>query len=72
MRATIRLIHRQVESGRLPPHFRAAMVNEALGIRYAGTFLPKHCVGNPGGYTQLFVRLDRGLYRLNVAAKTGP
>jgi hypothetical protein len=27
-------------------------------------FLPKHRKGNPGGNTELFVRVSRGLYRL--------
>jgi hypothetical protein len=39
-------------------------VNTALGIDWAGTFLPKHCVGNPGNNTELFVKISRGLYRL--------
>lgn len=44
--------------------FRAADVNAALGIDWAGTFLPKHREGNPGGYTVFFVRISPGLYRL--------
>jgi hypothetical protein len=44
--------------------FTPAEVNRVLGIDWAGIFLPKHRVGNPGGFTELFVRLDRGLYRL--------
>ncbi|HEX4134448.1 MAG TPA: hypothetical protein VHY84_07565 [Bryobacteraceae bacterium] len=39
-------------------------VNWALSIDWAGTFLPKHRVGNPGGYTELFVQIERGRYRL--------
>jgi len=39
-------------------------VNRKLKIDWAGTFLPKHRKGNPGGYTVLFVRVERGVYRL--------
>jgi hypothetical protein len=39
-------------------------VNRALGIDYAGVFLPEHRVGNPGGFTQHFIQIERGLYRL--------
>jgi len=39
-------------------------VNKALSIHWAGTFLPKHRVGNPGGNTPLFIQIGRGLYRL--------
>ena len=61
---TIRLIRDAVGAGRIPVQFRAADVNNALGIRFAGTFLPKHCNGNPGNNSVLFIKLDRGLYRL--------
>jgi hypothetical protein len=63
-RETIRRIRDAVRSGRLGTRFTAADVNRALGIDWAGTFLPKHRVGNPGKVTELFVRVDRGLYRL--------
>lgn len=63
-RETIRDIRRAVRSGTLPGKFTPVQVNEALGINSAGTFLPKHRVGNPGGYTELFVRIAKGLYRL--------
>ena len=39
-------------------------MNRALGIHWAGVFLPKHREGNPGGQTELFVQIERGLYRL--------
>ncbi len=45
---TVRLIRNAVGAGRIPSQFRAADVNDALGIRFAGTFLPKYCNGNPG------------------------
>lgn len=61
---TIRRIREAVRTGRLPREFRPEGVNPELGIDWAGTFLPKHRSGNPGGYTGLFVRVGRGLYRL--------
>jgi DNA-directed RNA polymerase subunit M/transcription elongation factor TFIIS len=63
-RDTMRRIREAVESGTLVQPFRPADVNRALGIDYAGVFLPKHRVGNPGKFTQHFVRIERGLYRL--------
>jgi hypothetical protein len=63
-RWTITEIKRAVREGRLTEPFRASEVNKALGIAYAGTFLPKHRKGNPGGFTVLFIRVGRGLYRL--------
>ena len=63
-RDTIRRIREAVADRRLDPHFRAEDVNKALGIEFAGTFLPKHRVGNPGGNTELFVRISAGLYKL--------
>ena len=63
-RDTIRRIREAVRLGRLGRHFTAIEVNMVLKIHWAGTFLPKHRVGNPGGYTELFVRLERGIYRL--------
>jgi hypothetical protein len=65
MRDTIRRIRGAVESKVLGHQFRAEDVNKALGIEFAGTFLPKHRVGNSGGSTELFVRISAGLYRLN-------
>jgi hypothetical protein len=63
-RETIRRIRTAVETGGLREPFTPAAVNAKLGIDWAGTFLPKHSVGNPGGYTELFVRVERGVYRL--------
>ena len=63
-RNTMRGIREAITGGKVVQPFRAADVNHALGINYAGTFLPKHRVGNPGGYTQHFIQLGRGLYRL--------
>ena len=63
-RETIRKIREAVRRGTLPCEFRPAEVNSALGIHWAGKFLPKHRVGNPGRYAELFFRVGRGLYRL--------
>lgn len=63
-RDTIRRIREGVRNGLIPRHFRAAHVNRALRIDWAGVFLPKHRKGNPGAQTELFVQVDRGLYRL--------
>ena len=65
-RKTIRLIREAVHTGKIPTEFTPAQVNAALGITWAGTFLPKHCVGNPGGNTELFIKIRRGLYRLRT------
>ena len=63
---TIRRIRDAVSRGRLEEPFSPRDVNDALDIHWAGTFLPKHRTGNPGGYTELFVRVSRrpALYRL--------
>lgn len=63
-RETITKIRQAVKSGSLPEEFTPLKVNEFLKIDWAGTFLPKHRVGNPGGYTELFIRARRGWYRL--------
>ncbi len=61
---TIRRIRLGSKLGSLHRDFTPQEVNALLGIDWAGTFLPKHRVGNPGGYTELFLRIGRGLYRL--------
>lgn len=63
-RETVRAIRRAVRDSSLAQPFRAADVNRALRIWFAGTFLPKHRVGNPGGNTEHFIRVAPGLYRL--------
>ncbi len=65
-RETIRRIREAVRSGRLGREFTAVEVNVVLKIHWAGTFLPKHRVGNLGGYTELFVRVRPGVYRLRT------
>ena len=65
---TMRRIREAIRAGSLTEPFRAADVNRALHIGYAGVFLPKHRVGNPGTNgrknTEHFVQIERGLYRL--------
>ena len=63
-RDTIRRIKDGVANCTIPHLFKPADVNKALRIHWAGVFLPKHRVGNPGGQTELFVRISRGTYRL--------
>ena len=62
---TIRRIRDAVGHGLLEEPFSPRDMNSALGIHWAGTFLPKHRVGNPGGYTELFVQVSHrpALYR---------
>ena len=62
----IRQIREAVEEGVLPEEFSARQVNDALGIRYASSFLSKHRVCNPWGNSILFMRVNRtpSLYRL--------
>ena len=71
-RWTIRSIREAVAKGRLPEPFRPSAVNHSLGIGYAGTFLPKHRVGNPGGYTELFIQVSHrpALYRFRLKTST--
>jgi hypothetical protein len=61
---TIRRIREAVRHGRLTQPFTPSEINVLLGIHWAGTFLPKHRVGNPGGNTELFRQISRGVYRL--------
>ena len=63
-RRTISEIREAVRTRKIPLQFKAAQVNACLGINYVGTFLPKHRVGNPGNYTELFIRIEEGLYQL--------
>lgn len=63
-RETICRIRQAVREGMLSGQFSPSQVNKVLGIDWAGVFLPKHRVGNPGGNTELFIQIARGLYRL--------
>lgn len=56
-RDTIRRVRAAVRVGRLQEPFKASEVKKVLGIHWAGTFLPKHRVGNPDSNTELFVRV---------------
>ena len=69
---TIRRIRDAVSHGLLEEPFSPRAVDEVLGIHWAGTFLPKHRIGNPGDYTELFVRVSRrpALYRLTSEQDT--
>ncbi len=63
-RETIRKIREAVRIGGLPQQFTPTDVNKALNIHWAGTFLSKHRIGNPGKHTGLFVRVKSGIYML--------
>ncbi len=67
-RWTIREIRAASRDGRLPSILTGREVDRVLKIKYGGNFLPKHCVGNPSGETELFVRIGWGRYRLNFEA----
>ena len=62
MIACLRRVRRE---GTLPVEFRAADARAACPRWSAsrGTFLPRHCRGNPAHDSVHFVRLTRGLYR---------
>jgi hypothetical protein len=63
----IRTIRAAVREGRLQEPFRPRDVKAAcpgFADNTYGTFLPKHRRGNPGGNSELFERIARGLYRL--------
>jgi hypothetical protein len=60
----MRKIRECVRKGSLGSQFSVGQVNQALGIWWAGTFLAKHCEDNPGGASERFVRVARGVYRL--------
>lgn len=56
-----------VRSGLLKEPFSAADVQKACpgyAVHTYGVFLPKHRKGNPGGNTELFEQIGRGLYRI--------
>lgn len=59
--------------GKLPERFRAADVRKACPGWAEPTytnFLPKHRVGNPGGYTAYFEQHADGSYSLNATARS--
>lgn len=70
MKAFGAAIYEAVRKGRLLEPFDAKAVKRACpgwSDRTYHVFLPKHAEGNPGHNTELFVRVDRGLYRLSKA-----
>jgi hypothetical protein len=75
MGESIRRICQAVEQGQLAEPFSPAMVNAVLGITYAGVFLPKHRVGNPGfngkPNSELFIQVSRhpALYRCHRSSE---
>jgi len=69
-RDTIRRIREAIRAGHLSREFTPNDVNLVLSIHWAGTFLPKHRVGNPGGNTELFVRIEPSLYRVKKMKTT--
>ncbi len=62
---TIEAIREAVRSSRLGQPFKAADVNKAIGIDWAGNFMPKHCDQRTDkNRTWLFDQINLGLYRL--------
>ncbi|MGH9689407.1 MAG: hypothetical protein ACRD5K_20270 [Candidatus Acidiferrales bacterium] len=62
-------IYAAARSGRLAEPFSGATVRQACpgwANQTYYTFLGKHAVGN-GSTTELFIRVNRGRYRLNAA-----
>jgi len=68
-RRTIRKIREMVHTHKIPFEFTPTQVNAALGINWAGTFLPKHRVCNPSNSSELFIRIRTGLYKLNIISQ---
>jgi hypothetical protein len=63
---TIPRIRQAVAHGDLGEPFTPKDAGEVLGVDFAGVFLPKHRVGNPGNNTELFRQVSNrpALYRL--------
>lgn len=60
-------IRRARREGRLPKRFRSEDVRRACpgwADRTYSVFLPKHRLGNPGGYTEYFIQHEDGSYSL--------
>jgi hypothetical protein len=63
----IQAIRTAVQEGQLEEPFRANNVREAIpgfAEKTYNVFLSKHRKGNPGGNTELFIRLKQGTYKL--------
>lgn len=54
-------IEYSVKSGKAPVSFRA---KDFPFLKESPSFISKHCEGNPGGYSAMFTRAGRGLYKL--------
>ena len=39
-------------------------VSDIPCLKKSKSFLSKHRVGNPGGYTEYFIKIEKGLYKL--------
>ncbi len=66
-RKTISLIRGAVKSGKLKEPFGAKDTHNvcpSIPLSTCHVFLPKHRVGNPGDNTELFLQIDRGVYKL--------
>ena len=60
-------IRQAVRDGKLQEPFRSKDVKEAYpgwGDNTFPTFLPKHRGGNSGGCREIFIRVEKGLYKL--------
>jgi len=60
-------IYEAAKRRKLPEPFNAEMVRKACpgwSKNSYSAFLPKHAYGNPGGNTELFVKVRRGFYRI--------
>ena len=62
-RNLVRRIRRGVVRGNIPEQFRVA---DIPFLHRSPSFLSKHCIDNPGNYTEYFRRVGagRGLYEL--------
>ena len=59
-------ISQAVSDNILTQPFDVADVNRACNnlLLHSPAFLSKHAVGNPGGYTEYFIRVSPGKYKL--------
>ena len=60
-------IKNSIQLGYLSQQFSVKSVNSSLNnlLLKSPSFLSKHCVGNPGEYSEMFVRVRKGVYKLN-------
>jgi len=58
-------IRRLIREGILAEPFRVDSVQRVSNVlARSPSFISKHAIGNPGGYTEYFERVGPGLYRL--------